>query len=73
MYTVIRNDFPGISLAAARTNKRLTQKEFAKACNVSESTVVKWENGETYPSAKKLPLIEQVLEMPLNYINFGRR
>ncbi len=73
MYTAIRSDFPGISLAAARVNKRLTQKEFAKACNVSESTVIKWESGESQPSIKKLPLIEEVLCMPLNYIDFSRR
>lgn len=71
MAVIIDNDFPGISLAAARVNAKLTQKEFAKACNVSESTVVSWENGKTLPSLKKLDLIEKVTGMSLNYINFG--
>ncbi len=72
MAIILDQDFPGISLAAARVNARLSQKEFAKACNVSESTVINWEKGKTFPSVKKLTLIEQVTGMSLNYIDFGR-
>lgn len=65
------NVFPILSLAAWRVNANLTQKEFAKRCNVSESTVVAWEAGRSYPSVKKLPAIEEVLGVSLNYIRFG--
>ena len=57
-----------ISMAAARKNAELTQKEFASLCNVSESTVIKWESGESLPSIKKLPLLEKAYGIPLDYI-----
>lgn len=57
-----------ISMAAARKNAELTQKEFASLCNVSESTVIKWESGESLPSIKKLPLLEKAYGIPLDYV-----
>lgn len=36
-----------ITLAAARVNAGLTQKELAKLIGKSESTIVKWENDKT--------------------------
>lgn len=65
-------DFPGISLAAARVNAGLTQKQLAKACEVSETTVINWESGKTQPTAKKLVLIEKAVRIPLNLIDFSR-
>ena len=62
-----------ISLAAARVNAGLTQKELADKCLVSESTVVSWEAGKTLPNAKKLSLLEQALGLSLNYVRFERR
>nr|WP_314448995.1 helix-turn-helix transcriptional regulator [uncultured Lachnoanaerobaculum sp.] len=38
-----------ISLAAARVNARLTQKEVAKKMHISKQTIVNWEKGVTYP------------------------
>lgn len=73
MGAVLTIDFPCISLAAARVNAGLTQKELANACEVSESTVVSWESGKTKPSAKKLPLIERAVGISLNFIDFTRR
>ena len=35
-----------ITLAAARVNAGLTQKQLAEKCGVSESSVFNWENGE---------------------------
>jgi len=64
------NSHPMFSLAAARVNAKLTQKEFAKRCGVSESTVVAWESGKRLPSLKKLPVIEQTLGLSINYIDF---
>ena len=63
--------FPSLSLSAARVNVKLTQKEFAQRCGVSESTVVAWETGRSFPSVKRLATIEQVLGISLNYIRFG--
>jgi len=64
--------FPLISLAAARVNANLTQKEFGERCGVSESTVIAWETGRRYPNMKKLGVIEEVLGMSLNFIRFGK-
>lgn len=62
---------PKISLAAARINANLTQKEAAKALKVSLSTYKNWENGITYP---KQPAIEKICElygMPYDCIRFA--
>lgn len=72
MGAILDNGFPGISLAAARVNVGMTQKAFANACGVSESTVINWESGKSQPSLKKLAVIEQVVGMSLNYIDFKR-
>ena len=63
--------FPTLSLAAARVNAGLTQKEFADMCGVSESTVVAWESGRRSPNVKMLNKIETVLGISLNFIRFG--
>ena len=62
--------FPAVSLAAARVNAKLTQKQLAEKCDVSESTVVAWETGRRYPNLKSLKKIEKAVGMPLNFIRF---
>lgn len=42
-----------ISMRAARINKNISRKEEAEALGVSYSTVVKWENETSVPSADK--------------------
>lgn len=69
--TVVNTKFPSISLAAARVNANLTQKEFAERCGVSESTVVAWESGRRSPNVKMLNRIEAALGVSLNYIRFS--
>jgi len=63
-------EYPLMSLAAARVNAELTQKEFAKRCGVSESTVIAWEAGRRYPNAKMLGKIERALGVSLNFLRF---
>ncbi len=63
--------YPLMSLAAARVNAKLTQKEFAEKCGVCESTVVAWESGRRCPNVKMLGKIEKALGVSLNYIRFG--
>lgn len=57
-----------ISMAAARVNVGMTQKQLADACKVSESTVFNWENGKSVPSIRKLPLLEKAYGMSLDYV-----
>ena len=67
----INTSFPLFSLAAARVNAKLTQKELARRCGVSESTVIAWETGRRYPNVKMLARIEEAVGMSLNFIRFG--
>ncbi len=57
-----------ISMAAARINAGLTQKKLARACKVSEGTIISWEKGETCPSLRKLPLLEKAYGIPLDNV-----
>lgn len=67
----INTSFPSVSLAAARVNAKLTQKELAEKCGVSESTVIAWEAGRRFPNVKMLGRIEDAVGISLNYIRFG--
>ena len=46
-----------MTLKAARVNAGYTQKEAAKKLGVSNKTLFKWENGLSFPNAKKIELI----------------
>jgi len=46
-----------LSLAAARVNKGLSQKEAAQRLNVSNKTLGKWENGITFPTPQHIDAI----------------
>ena len=65
-------DILKISLAAARVNAGLTQKQLGSMCGVSESTIINWENGRSLPSAGKWNLLEKALGISLNHIDFNR-
>lgn len=67
----METSYPLMSLAAARVNAKLTQKELADKVGVSESTIVAWESGRRYPNVRMLGKIEQALGMSLNFIRFG--
>lgn len=67
----IETSYPLMSLAAARVNAKLTQKELADKVGVSESTIIAWESGRRYPNVRMLGKIEQALGMSLNFIRFG--
>ena len=62
-----------ISLAAARVNADLTQKELAEKCGVSESTIINWENGKSLPNMKKLNVLENALGLSLDHVRFDKR
>lgn len=65
-------EFPLLSLTAARVNINLTQKEFAKKCGVSESTVIAWESGKRSPNLRMLNTIESVLGISLDFVRIGK-
>lgn len=57
-----------ISIAAARVNSNLNQREFARKIGVSLSTVVNWEKGKTEPDASQLRMISQLSGIPMDVI-----
>lgn len=57
-----------ISIAAARVNSNLNQREFAEKIGVSLSTVVNWEKGKTEPDASQLRMISQLSGIPMDII-----
>ena len=59
-----------ISMAAARVNAGLTQKQLAAICGVSENTVINWENGKTVPRIDMLPVLEEAYGISADYIRF---
>ena len=57
-----------ITIAAARTNVGLTQKEFAEALNVDRTTVINWEKGKYIPNLNNLRTISEITKIPMDYI-----
>lgn len=57
-----------ISLAAARVNAGLTQKDVAKAMHVSKQTIVNWEKGLSEPTINQGRAIEQLYNLSMDYI-----
>lgn len=43
-----------MTLKAARVNARLTQREVCEAVNVAVSTLIRWEQEETFPTVLQL-------------------
>lgn len=57
-----------ISLAAARVNAKMTQRELAEALNVDITTIVNWEKGKSEPSASQLRKISELAKIPMDLI-----
>ena len=62
-----------ISLASARVNAGLSQKEAAKALNISNKTLCKWEKYQAYPGADMIPVICNLYGLPYDQIRFTRK
>ena len=60
-----------ISIKAARTDKNLTQAEFAKAVGVTKKTVWAWENGKSKPNVNKIEPICSVLGVSYDNIRWN--
>ena len=57
-----------ISLAAARVNANLTQRDVAKALGISTQTLVNGEAGKTEPSANQARALASLYNIKLDYI-----
>lgn len=58
------------TLAAARVNAGLSQKEAAIALKISNKTLSKWENYQAYPGVDVAPKISELYGIPYDMINF---
>ncbi len=65
--------YPKISLRAARVNANLSQAEAAQRIGVCQSTLQKYENGETVPDWDTVETISEVYNFPINLISFVRK
>lgn len=59
-----------ISLKAARVNAGYDQKKAAKILGISNTTLGKWERGETYPTVGKIEEICKLYEVEYDDISF---
>lgn len=59
-----------ITLAAARVNRGLTQKELAQMLGISNKTLCSWEKGKSYPSVIQLQLLEKILGISYENLDF---
>ena len=57
-----------ISLAAARVNAKMNQREMADYIGVDISTITNWEKGKSEPSTSQLRKISEVSGIPMDYI-----
>lgn len=57
-----------ITIAAARVNAGLSQRELAEKLNVNASTVFNWENGKSEPNATQLRKISELAGIPMDLI-----
>jgi transcriptional regulator with XRE-family HTH domain len=48
-------------LKAHRRALRLTQSELASRMNMTRRSIIRWENGQTTPSPKKLQMLADVM------------
>ena len=59
-----------ISLRAARVNAGLSQDEVASLLQISNKTLSNWENGDTFPSAKRIESLCELYGVSYDDINF---
>lgn len=59
-----------ITLKAARVNRNLSQKKAAEMIGVSESTLLNYEKGKTFPREPIIKKIEEVYIVSYNDIVF---
>lgn len=57
-----------ISLAAARVNAKMTQREMAEYMGVTVDTINNWEKGKSEPTTSQLRKISQISKIPMDFI-----
>lgn len=57
-----------ISLAAARINRNLTQKQAAQLLGINKQTLINWEHGKTSPTVAKMKELCEIYNTPIDFI-----
>lgn len=55
-------------LKELRTAKKLSQMQLAKAINISQSAIAKWELGKTEPTASAIIALAEFFDETADYI-----
>lgn len=61
-----------LTLAAARTNAKMTQQDVAQKLSVSKITIHNWESGKTVPGWDKVEQMEELFEIPKGTLTFKK-
>ena len=59
-----------ISIAAARINAGLTQREVCKTLNISKTTLVNYEKGRTVPDVIMGQKLADLYKIPIDNLKF---
>lgn len=59
---------PRISIAAARVNAKMTQRELADELHIDISTICNWEKGKSEPNVSQLRKISELSGIPMDFI-----
>ncbi len=57
-----------ISLAAARVNAGMTQRDVAEKMHVSKQTIINWEKGKIAPGVPQLEMMSRMYKIPKDNI-----
>ena len=60
-----------ISPAAARVNAGLTQRDVAKAMNVSQNTIINWEKYTSTPTITQARALAELYKIPVDAIRWA--
>lgn len=59
-----------MTLKALRVNQDLKQSEASEKLGITEDTLRRWENAETFPNVKQIKAIEKLYKTSYDEINF---
>ena len=57
-----------LNIRQTRLAANLSQRDLAQRLGISSAAVAKWEAGQSYPSADKLPALANALGVPIDQL-----
>ena len=59
----------GKAIVTIRKARKMTQKELAERCGMSQNAILSLEKSQSYPSMKTLKKIQTALDVPQSYLH----